>query len=188
MTVRTGIGLLFAVALIASCSSGGGLVTPATTPNQGAMILEGFFVATDTEIASFDLDDAPLRTDLPHMEWKRITSVQLGTLESRLTGVPFGSIDQDSLHQAYYIADEMEGPWYSTVRKELVDALVDLSPDQTEAVVRDWLATDEWQMAYPSGDGDPRVIAEVTGLVRELARLASDAQSRNATIYLVQAL
>jgi hypothetical protein len=165
---------------------GGATVT--TTPTQDPLILQGFFVATDAEIAALDLDDVPLQIDLPHMEWKRITSVELGTLEARLTGVDYDAIDKDSLHNDYYVANEMEGPWYTTVRQELVDALVGMTPDRTEAVVRDWLATDEWRMAYPSGAEDPRVVAELTSLVNELARLALEAKSRNATIYLMQTL
>jgi hypothetical protein len=168
--------------VVAACSPA---PSSSTEPANDGLVLDGLFVATADEIATLDLDDRPLQTTLPSMEWKNMNSVKLGTLEARLTGVDYDDIDQDSLHNTFYVADEIEGPWYFTLRQELRNALTKMTVDQTESVARDWMTTDEWQGQYPSGITDADV-AEVVGLLLRLAELASTATSRDATVFVVQ--
>jgi hypothetical protein len=149
------------------------------------LLLDGFFVATEQEIAALNLDERPLDANLPSMEWKNMDSVKLGTLEARLTGVDYEDIEQASLHNTFYVADEVEGPWYFTVRPELQDALSRLTREQAQSIARDWMATEEWQGQYPSGVQDADV-AEVTSLLISLGELASEAQRRHATLFVVQ--
>ena len=120
------------------------------------------------------------------MEFKRLETVKLGTLESIITGTPYEDIDQDDLHNDAGSAGE-EGPWLSRVRGPLVAALADLPPQQLNSAGEAWANTDEFKFD-PSGKPSKRDIEELASLISEMSDLARQSRETGAPMYLLMSL
>jgi hypothetical protein len=96
--------------------------------------------------------------------------IQLGAVETLLTGRPAGPRDGDPVA----IRDGGER-LVLTVTQELCDALATHEPDRFDAVAGDWSRTEDF-----SGQADPEPLAN---FLRELAHLAQGARAEDQRLY-----
>src|SRR6478672_8820963 len=90
-------------------------------------IFAGLFVASPADVEAWDMTGLTPPA-WPAIEFKRLDSVRLGTLEAILTGGRYEDIDRAQLHRLVRNGGD-DGPWIMGVRQELIGALADLGPD-----------------------------------------------------------
>lgn len=100
----------------------------ATPTPRGSGIFAGLFVAPREAVERWDMSSLT-PDDWRVVEFKRLSPVELGVLESILTGRAYESIDLDSLLAPLRDGGE-NGPWVIPVRAELAAALAELAPDR----------------------------------------------------------
>jgi hypothetical protein len=150
-----------------------------------AGIFAGLFAATPEQFAAWDLSGLT-PGDWPAVEFKRLESVKLGTLEAILTSRTYDQIDQDQLHNLLRDGGA-QGPWVLSVRPELTKALSDLAPDAAGSVAAAWADTDEFK-ARPADRPRPEDIAGLTTLLGEMRALAKQSESTGRQLYLLMSL
>lgn len=141
-------------------------------------VLFDYFAAPSDESAggTIDLEGGPGQAGLAVLPTKGIDPVvQLGKLESLLTGTDYDTVvaDRRSGHPVA-IRDEGER-LVLTITDELQDALADASPEQLDAVAVPWSQIEEF-----SGNGQPQELAHFLG---ELGRLSRDALANGDRLY-----
>ena len=148
-------------------------------------IFAGLFVATPAAVERWDLAGLT-PSDWPAMEFKRLDTVKLGTLEAILTGVHYDDLDQDELHNLVRAGGE-EGPWVSLVREPLVTALVSLEDERIRSTAEAWGATEEFTIGRRGGlqRDEIEALADAIGEMTALARVARE---RGEPMYLLMAL
>jgi hypothetical protein len=172
---------------------GGGTPPPAATrpvPDSGQPgevgIFAGLFVASSEAVEQWNIEQGLTPPDWPAIEFKRLETVKLGTLESILTGVPYDDIDQNDLHNLVREGGS-EGPWISRLRQPLVDALSTLEDSQIPAAAAAWADTDEFKV-LPSDKASPAVIDDLSGGLAEMRGLAQVGRERGDPIFLMMGL
>jgi hypothetical protein len=158
---------------------------PEPTPGSAVGILTGLFAATPEQFAAWDLNGLT-PTDWPAVEFKRLESVRLGTLEAILTARNYDDVDQDQLHNVVRDGGD-EGPWVIPVRPALTAALADLTPERAGSVASAWADTDEFK-ARPTDRPGQEDIRALTGLLVEIADIARFAHSTDRYLYLLMSL
>ena len=134
-----------------------------------AQIFAGLFVASAAELEAWDLRGLT-PPDWPAIEFKRLDSVRLGTLEAILTERRYDEIDRSTLHRLVRDGGP-DGPWIMAVRDELIDELAGLDPDRVGAAAARWADTDEFKMR-PSDPPRPEHIDDLAGRITAMADLA----------------
>jgi hypothetical protein len=152
---------------------------------SGRGIFAGIFVASPDAVERWDMAELT-PTDWPAMEFKRLETVKLGTLESILTGVDYDDIDQDLLHALVRTGGE-EGPWIVRVREVLVTALAALEDGRVPTVASAWADTEEFTLGH-GGQLPPREVESLAEAIAEMAALARTARQRGAPMYLLMSL
>jgi len=142
-------------------------------------ILGGVFLASPLALEAWDLA-RPTPPEWPAVEFKRIDSVMLGTLEAILTGVPYAAIDPLQLHRVVKRSDDDESV-VTLVRPELVDALATMDEGQSHLTVNRWTATDELRAG-------PESIEEVRHFLLEMRQLAIHGHEGGTSMYLLEGL
>lgn len=150
---------------------------------SGGGILAGLFVASPEEVAAWDMESLT-PSAWPALEVKRIGPVELGTLESILTGVPYDDITRDGLPPLVQSGGE-EGPWVTRVRPQLMTALADLPADGIGPAARSWSKTDEFNMVVSA---DERLVASLTDVLAEAADLARVAREQSKPMWQLMSL
>lgn len=145
-------------------------------------IFAGLFVASADEVAAWTMEDLTPPA-WPAMTFKRISGVELGTLESILTGVRYDEIS-DELHTLVKSGGE-EGPWVVSVRPQLVTALAGLPAEGVSPAARSWSETDEFNIVVPA---DGRLVAWLTEALAEAAELARVAVEQSKPMWLLMSL
>jgi hypothetical protein len=157
----------------------------AVPPSFDRGIFAGLFLAQPEAVEAWHLEGLT-PPDWPALEFKRLETVKLGTLEAILTQRPYESIDQDDLHNDAGSAGD-EGPWLSRVRGSLVSALADLQTEQLESAAAAWADTDEFKL-QPRDKPSRRDIDELAGLLAEMSRLARLSRESGNPMYLMMSL
>jgi hypothetical protein len=172
---------------------GGGTPPPAATrpvPGNGQPgdvgIFAGLFVATPEAVELWSIEQGVTPPDWPAIEFKRLETVKMGTLESILTGVPYDDIDQDDLHDLVREGGS-DGPWISRLRQPLVDALSTLEDSRIPVVAAAWADTDEFKVR-PSDKASPAVIEGLSGGLAEMRELVQVGSERGEPMFLMMGL
>jgi len=132
-------------------------------------IFAGLFVAEPAHVEAWSMEGLT-PADWPAVEFKRLDSVKLGTLESILTDRDYDDIDQERELGLVRNAGD-EGPWISDVRQELVDSLTTLTPELAASTAAKWADTDELKVT-PTDVPRAEDIADLTTALMEMADLA----------------
>ncbi|MFE6609899.1 hypothetical protein [Amycolatopsis sp. NPDC057786] len=139
-------------------------------------VLFDYFTAPDNETAAttIDLVGGPAEASLPTVQLKGVDPfVQLGTLESLLTGVDYETV----IGRAIEPVAMADGGTRLVVAltEELSAALSDADEARMREVAEPWSRTDEF-----GGQADP---AELADLLTGLAELARTAKTRGDHLY-----
>jgi hypothetical protein len=94
--------------------------------------------------------------------------VMMRTLQSLLTGVPYGELPWGEL----LATGGEDGPWIEQLSEELRDALADAPVGRLPAVAEQWVRTEEFWDGATAAEVVP-LLGEVTALARR-ARQASE--------------
>lgn len=148
-------------------------------------IFAGLFVAAPEQVEKWDLRGLT-PSDWPAVEFKRISTVNLGTLEAILEDRPYEEIDQDRLHNLVRDGGE-EGPWISSVREELISALSGLTSERASSTARAWADTDEFKLK-PTDVPRDEDVADLTELLIEMVELARRSRQDGKPMYLLMGL
>jgi hypothetical protein len=172
---------------------GGGTPPPTATrrvPDSGQPgevgIFAALFVASPEAVEQWAIEQGLTPPEWAAIEFKRLETVKMGTLESTLTGVPYDDIDQDDLHNLVREGGS-EGPWISRLRQPLVDAPSALEDGRIPAVAAAWADTDEFKVR-PSDKASPAVIEELSGGLAEMRGLAQVGRERDEPMFLMMGL
>lgn len=149
-------------------------------------IFAGLFVASSEAVEQWNIEQGLTPPDWPAIEFKRLETVKLGTLESILTGVPYDDIDQDDLHNLVRQGGP-EGPWISRLRQPLVDALSSLEDIRIPVVAAEWADTDEFKVR-PSDKASPADIEDLSARLAEMRGLAQVGRQRGEPAFLMMGL
>jgi hypothetical protein len=120
----------------------------------------------------------PLGPTLPTVQSKGILNTQLGTLDQFVTGTSYEALEQSGAIDAVVRQDGDDGPWVFPVRRELRDALVDLSHARVPEVARQWGEDEE--IGATAGEE----FAALRDLISDLRDLAKTAVSTDRDLYL----
>lgn len=143
-------------------------------------VLFDYFAAPSDDVAATALDSTAGPATAQPRVFEAITFrvdpvVQLGTLESLLTGVPYDTVAADP-RCGYAVAEHEEGEVVVvTVTDQLQAALASADHRRLAEVAAPWSRTDEFQ-----GAADPGELAES---LAGLASLARSAQQRGDRLY-----
>jgi len=149
-------------------------------------IFAGLFVASPEAVEQWSIEQGLTPPEWPAMEFKRLETVKMGTLESILTGVPYEDIDQGDLHNLVREGGS-EGPWISRLRQPLVDALANLEEGRIPGVAAAWADTDEFKVR-PSDRASIAVIEELSPALSEMRGLAQTSRERGEPTFLMMGL
>jgi hypothetical protein len=135
-----------------------------------ARIFAGLFVASPADVEAWDMTGlTPAAWSA--IEFKRLDSVRLGTLEAILTGRRYEDIDRAQLHRLVRNGGD-DGPWIMGVRQELIGALADLDPDGVAAAAARWADTAEFKLR-PTDPPRQQDIDDLTGRLAAMRSLAA---------------
>lgn len=148
-------------------------------------IFAGLFVAAPAQLAEWDLGGLT-PSDWPAVEFKRLDSVKLGTLEAILTHRRYEALAQDEFHGPVRVGGP-DGPWIMSVRQALALALADLTPDGAALAAVEWADTDELKLR-PTDRPRPRDIADLTTLLKDMATLARQSRQDGKPMFLMMSL
>lgn len=139
-------------------------------------VLFDYFAAPDNDAAAatIDLVGGPSEASLPTVQLKGVDPfVQLGTLESLLTGVGYDTVIGRSI-EPVAMADD-GALLVVALTEELATTLSDADEARLREVAEPWSRTEEF-----GGEADPADLADVlTGL----AELARDAKTQGDHLY-----
>ena len=150
-----------------------------------SQVFAGLFVASVAEVDAWDMRGLT-PPDWPAVEFKRLDSVRLGTLEAILTGRRYEDIDRSQLHRLIRDGGP-DGPWIMAVRAELTDELAGLDPERGAAAAARWADTDEFKMR-PTDPPRPKDIEDLAGRIAVMARLARQSQRVGKPMFLLLSL
>jgi hypothetical protein len=142
-------------------------------------VLSDFFIATDDEAQSFDASSSPVNA-FPTFQARRIDVVKLVLLQCAIDGSTFEA-HLDLLDTLFLRSESDDGPWVLIVPIDIQKALASADDYQLDQYGIAWASTEEWI----SDGGKP---GEVIACLKDLARLAKQAEKENRNIYLWVAL
>lgn len=115
------------------------------------------------------------RRSIPSVEFKGIDPVvNLGTLESILTGVDYDVITAETNRGRLIAQRDDEGPWVIAVSAALQAALTTADSDQLTRADVPWTQTEEFRWAAPQS---------MLWVIEELADLARRATAKRERLY-----
>ena len=137
-------------------------------------VLFDYFAAPSDERAAeiIDLGGGPAEANIPVVQTTGIDPVvQMGTLESLLTGVDYDTV-ADGPRSGHIVAVRDEGERFvGTITDELQAALAEASPERLDEVVLPWSQTEEFE--EDEEEADPKALAQFLAELGQLARTAS---------------
>ncbi|HSH21800.1 MAG TPA: hypothetical protein VK992_04170 [Candidatus Caenarcaniphilales bacterium] len=154
-----------------------------SAPPRDHAIVAGLFLAPRDDVTTWDMASAT-PDEWPAVEFNGLGPVELGMLESIISGVSYEQIDQDDLLAPLRDGGE-EGPWIIPVRPALVDALTQLSPQQIESVAKAWAKTEE--MSWPWGQSR-QATADLAQQLERVADLAHQSRETGRPMFLLMSL
>ena len=170
---------------VQGCPHGGFWGSGVRRHNATVGVLTHYFSASSDEVAATAVNrlggpgtptDGP--SALPPFdtaEFKDIDPiVNLGTLESILTGVDYDVITADTSHGRLVAQRDDEGPWVISVSAELQAALATVDSDQLTRADIPWTKTEEFRRAAPQS---------MLWVIEELAGLARRATAKSERLY-----
>ena len=155
-------------------------------PTEEVGIFAGLFVASPQALELWDIEEGLTPADWPAIEFKRLETVKMGTLESILTGVPYDDVDQDDLHELVRDGGD-EGPWIVRLRRPLIDALATLEDSRIREVAAAWADTDEFKVR-PSDKPSKADIEDLSMAIGEMSSLARVSKGRGEPMFLMMGL
>ncbi|MFD6067792.1 hypothetical protein [Amycolatopsis lurida] len=139
-------------------------------------VLFDYFAAPDHDAAAttIDLDGGPAEASFPTVALKGLDPfVQLGTLESLLTGADYDTVIERDLAPVAMADDGAR--LVVALTEELSAALSDADEARLREVAEPWSRTEEF-----GGQADP---ADLVAVLTELAQLARTATTRGDRLY-----
>ncbi|MCA8916264.1 MAG: hypothetical protein KDB90_12715 [Planctomycetes bacterium] len=124
-----------------------------------------FFAATDAELQFVLASPDGSSDDLQSIEFKRLTDVEMATLEEALTGADSMRLIESGPPPVY--DGREDGPWISRLSKSLIAALASIDDSQAAAAAVKWVETEELA-DWAQEDG-----REVIDAMRQLAHHAA---------------
>jgi hypothetical protein len=167
-------------------NQGTGSGPPPERHDFDGQIFAGLFVASPEEVAAWDTGAGLTPAGWPAMEFKRLDTVRLGTLEAILTQRRYEDLDRSELHKLVRNGGP-DGPWIMGVRAELLDALADLPRDRAPAVASQWADTAEFKLR-PTDPPRPRDIEDLTRLLDDMTALARRSRESAKPMFLMMSL
>jgi hypothetical protein len=158
---------------------------PSKHSNHDGQIFAGLFVAAPEEVAAWDMTGLT-PPEWPAVEFKRLDTVKLGTLEAILTHRPYDDLDRSDLHKLIRNGGA-DGPWIIAVPPDLTTALAELPPDRAAVVAEQWADTDEFKIR-PTDPVRPKDIQDLTQLLGDMAALARHSRESGTPTYLLMSL